>query len=62
MRETHNNNIYKPGDFWKECDVCGFDYLRSELLVRWDGALVCKKDWEPKNPLDINSGKRVTYS
>jgi hypothetical protein len=30
--------------------VCGFDFLRTELLERWDGVLVCEKDWRPKPP------------
>ncbi len=52
MRETHSDNIYKPGSYWKECDVCGFDYRIEDLKVRWDGALVCKADWEPRHPRD----------
>lgn len=48
MRETHTGSRYKNRDHWRECDVCGFDYLRSELRKRWDGAIVCKKDFETK--------------
>ena len=47
-RETHRGNRYKPGDYWRECDVCGFDYLRSKLVKRWDNAIVCKKDNDPR--------------
>lgn len=43
-------NRYVPGDYKRECDVCGFDFLRSELMKRWDGAIVCKYDWEEKDP------------
>ena len=63
MRETHNENVYKPGDWWHECPVCGFDYRISEMKERWDGVLVCKKDWEPRNPLDKvehRSGEPIT--
>ena len=52
MRETHTGNRYIPGDYWKECPICGFDYLRSEMLERWDGLVVCKPDWDPEHPLD----------
>lgn len=47
-RETHKGNKYTPGDWWETCDVCGFDYLRSELKIRWDDLLVCNKDYEDK--------------
>lgn len=36
-----------------ECDVCGWKYPASELLQRWDGYMVCKGDWEPRNILDF---------
>jgi hypothetical protein len=41
-------NRYVPGTYKRECDVCGWDYLRSELKERYDGAIVCEKDWEPE--------------
>jgi hypothetical protein len=47
MRETHVNR-YVPGTYWRECDVCGFDMLRKEMLTRYDGLIVCPQDWEPK--------------
>ena len=54
MRETHRNNVFRSGDYWRECDECGFDYLRSELRTRYDGAIVCDKDWEEEHPKDQN--------
>lgn len=48
MRETHAGRKWKSGDWWRECDICGFDYLRSELRENYKGLLVCKKDWEPE--------------
>lgn len=42
-------NRFVPKDYLRECDVCGWDYLRSQLLRRWDGALVCKDDYEEKD-------------
>lgn len=44
---------YKKGDWKAICDVCGWDYYASQLLLRWDGARVCKKDWEPRHPQDF---------
>lgn len=35
------------------CDVCGFKYKRSQLKKRWDGAIVCSEDWEPRHPQDL---------
>ena len=52
MRETHRGNSYKPGDYWRECPVCGMDYLRSEMVHRWDGLLVCRDDNDIRNPQD----------
>jgi hypothetical protein len=47
---AYPRNRYVLGDHKRSCDVCGFDYLRSELKLRWDGAIVCDKDWRPKPP------------
>ena len=44
---------YVPGEWNVICDVCGFEYKASELLERWDGQRVCKKDWEPRHVLDF---------
>lgn len=41
------------GDSKACCDVCGFDYKLSQLRKRWDGAMVCKADWEPRHPQDF---------
>ena len=32
-----------------DCDVCGFTYYRRQLKRRWDGLLVCEKDYEEKH-------------
>jgi hypothetical protein len=47
MRETHVST-YKPGDYWVECPVCGFDYYRSQLRERYDGVWVCPPCWDPQ--------------
>lgn len=41
------------------CDVCGFKYKHFELQPRWDGMMVCRKDWEPRHPLDFFRVRRT---
>lgn len=45
-------SYYAPGDYNAVCDVCGWEYKRSQMKKRWDGALCCDQDWEPRHPLD----------
>ena len=45
---VYPKNRYVKGTYKKECDVCGWDYLRSELRKRYDGLVVCKKCWLEK--------------
>ena len=55
MRELRH--YYIPGDHWMICDECGLQYRRSQMLERWDGFLVCKKDWEPRHPQEFVRGR-----
>jgi hypothetical protein len=41
------------GDSKACCDVCGFDFKQSQLRKRWDGAMVCSKDYEARHPQDF---------
>lgn len=45
-------SYYKHGDRNAICDMCGFEYKLSVLRKRWDGLLVCNKDWEARHPQD----------
>lgn len=36
-----------------DCDVCGFTYKASQIRRRWDGLMVCEKDWEMRHPSDF---------
>lgn len=47
------NNYYKSGTWNAICDVCGFKYKADQLRKRWDGLMVCKEDYEPRNLLDF---------
>lgn len=46
-------NYYKPGCWNVICQVCGVQFKSDEIKKRWDGALVCKDDWEPRHPMDF---------
>ena len=35
------------------CDRSGFKAWRSECKKEWDGKLVLKRFWRPRNPLDF---------
>lgn len=51
-------NRYVPGTYKKECDRCGFDFLRSELQKESDtGSIVCKSCLDPHDE-QLNSKKR----
>lgn len=39
------------------CPVCGFQYKSNELKKRWDGLMVCEKDWERRHPVDFYNVK-----
>jgi hypothetical protein len=41
------------GDSNGICDCCGFKFKQSQLRKRWDGAMVCKADYEPRHPQDF---------
>lgn len=43
-------NTYKPGNWNAICDVCSFKFKATELKKRWDGLMVCSKDFELDHP------------
>jgi hypothetical protein len=46
-------SFYKPGSWNVICDLCGFKFKSDQLKMRWDGAMVCSEDWEPRHPADL---------
>jgi hypothetical protein len=48
---------YRPGDFKRCCDVCGFDFPASRTQKRWDGLWVCREDFEERHPQDFVRGR-----
>ena len=52
------NSVGGPGSYSAICDVCGFKFKASELIRRWDGAMVDKACWEPRHPQDFIRAKQ----
>lgn len=50
-------DYYAHGDSNGICDACGFKYKMSQLRKRWDGLLVCSKDYEIRQPQDFVRGR-----
>lgn len=48
-----SNDTFILGDSNAICDCCGFKVKQSALRKRWDGAMVCSADWEPRHPQDM---------
>ncbi len=46
-------SYYKPGCWNAICDVCGFLFKSDQLQKRWDGFMVCSKDWEARHPQEF---------
>lgn len=44
---------YVSGDWNVVCDVCSKKIKASEAKQRWDGFIVCKDDYEQRQPLDF---------
>lgn len=40
------------GDWVVWCQVCGRKYNGPDLRRRYDGLMVCDKDWETRHPQD----------
>lgn len=45
--------FFKDGSWNAICDVCGFQYKAEDMRKRWDGAMVCEKDFEFRNPQEF---------
>lgn len=60
-KKTENPG-YRSGENWCICDVCGLAYRQSAMRSRWDGAVVCSADWEPRHPQDFVRGREDDIS
>lgn len=45
-----NNNYFKSGSWNAVCDLCSGKFKADDLKKRWDGLIVCAKDWESDHP------------
>jgi len=46
------NNL-QWGSYNVICDSCGLKFKSHELQRRWDGLMVCSKDYEQRHPQDF---------
>jgi hypothetical protein len=46
-------SYFKAGSYNVICDLCGFKFKSHQLKQRWDGAMVCSKDFELRHPADL---------
>jgi hypothetical protein len=44
---------WKPGRWSAICDVCGFKFHSDAMRKRWDGLMVCHKDYETRHPQEF---------
>jgi len=54
-----NQNTYSHHDYNTICDACGFKFKASDLRKRWDGLMVCSKDYEIRHPMDFQRVPRT---
>lgn len=55
------NTVSGKGIFNVICDVCGFKKKSNEVRKRWDGAIVCKEDWEMRHSLDFYTTRQDAH-
>lgn len=46
-------NYFKSGSWNVICDVCGRKYKNTDVKKRWDGLIVCNKDYELRHIADF---------
>lgn len=46
------HNWYEMGQYNMQCDQCGRVFKSSEMMKRWDNAMVDAACWEPRQPQD----------
>lgn len=47
------STVANQGDYYVICDKTGFRVLRSEARFEWNGLLVRKESWRPRQPQDL---------
>ena len=51
----------KSYEFNVECDVCRRTVKSTQIKKRWDGLLVCPRDFETRHPLDFYQARNDTH-
>lgn len=51
--------MYKPGDYFVQCDRSGEKVLRSQCVREWNGWIVKKEYAEERHPLDLQRPPRA---
>ena len=49
-----------PGNWKVACDVCDFWFPSSDIQMRWDGLIVCPKDYETRHEQTLYNYKPHT--
>lgn len=57
MPRASSKNRYKKDDYNVISDRSGQKYKRSQCRFTWDGFLVAKHEWEPRQPQDFIEGR-----
>jgi hypothetical protein len=47
---------YKPGSFWRQDDQSGFTVRAENTRPEWQGLIVDRRFWEPRQPQDLVTG------
>ena len=53
VARTHDQNTLLFGSQNGICDECGFKFKQVDLRKKWDGLVVCRTCWEPRNSSDL---------
>lgn len=54
-------NRHAVGDHLAQCDLMGTVHYGSEMVLQWDGQLVHRENYEPRNPQDFVRAKNDPY-
>jgi hypothetical protein len=54
--------MFRPGDYFVQCDISGRKSLRSECVRTWDGFIVRREYYETRQPLDLQRPPRAERS
>lgn len=52
-----DNFRWIPGEWKAICDICGFQFMASELTENWKHQRVCSKDNDRRNPQELQRPK-----